>query len=81
MATTHKRNSDWIALLETANASKADKIPTGFKSREDWSAHYKISVCTFDRQWRGIFEREEFRVNANGRLVKKPFYRLIAKPR
>ena len=82
MATTNKPKSDWIALLELANATpKADPIPKGFKPQEDWLKEFDISETTWRRripilETSQVMTRGYFRVlTADGRALKKPFWK------
>lgn len=82
MATPNRTKSDWIALLQKANAGpKADEVPKGFRPQDDWLKEFDISDATWRRKIPLLekareFQRGYFRVIADdGRALKKPFWK------
>ena len=82
MAFTKRAQTDWIALLEKANAAPiGDTIPPGFKPMEHWLKEFGIGETTWRRkipilEQQGIMVRQDFRVlSRDNKAVKKPFWK------
>lgn len=84
MATPNRAKSDWIALLQSANAGpKADAVPRGFHPIDYWIKQYDISEPTWRRKIpllvkNGQFVRGYYRVIAqDGRALRRPFWKKL----
>jgi predicted HTH transcriptional regulator len=82
MATPDRAKSDWIALLETANAKRADKIPPGYMTHEELRQKFGKSSSAITRNLPILLESGVLtvcnykRVDRAGRLVEMPHYKL-----
>lgn len=76
-----KGNTEWATMLQKATASRADKIPTGFRSMEEWLKEYRISKDTWQRripilEESGDMTPGHYRViDRAGRLVNRKFWK------
>lgn len=81
MATPNRPQSDWIELLQTANTTRADKIPPGFLTRHEIAKATGKSLSTVDRTLpilleEGKLERSFYRRLGNdGALRRIPHFR------
>jgi Fic family protein len=85
MATTDRAKSDWIDLLEKANADKAETPPKGFYTKHELVKITGISLATIERKLPILVEEGKAvrgyyrRINRANALVMVPFYKLLEK--
>lgn len=83
MATTNKRNGDWLTLLQSAITSgTVDEVPMGFKTRQQLADEIGISYASLGRKLpaleaQGKITKQSFRiVDRSGRAIKTPHWRI-----